>query len=141
MPTQTHSLETLPGLYWNQSTLPAPTFHSSPRAVSNSDSVSPGGSLLTNNLSLGAGGLGALLDPPEWLLLLLLSLLFRCVAAAEIWRTPPPDLPAVGCMMKLPMGITDRIGWNMSSLGSEPCDAMRYHSMRYWCDGRFLSQH
>lgn len=71
----TDSLDTLPGLYWYQSTFPAPTIHSEPRAFSNSDWVKPGGNRLTSNLSRGAGGFGAFLEAVD---------VFFCVAAAGI---------------------------------------------------------
>lgn len=60
-----YSLETFPGLYWNQSTFPPPTFHSEPNAVSNSACVSPGGRRLTRSFNRGAAGFGAFFGGAE----------------------------------------------------------------------------
>ena len=49
-----YSLETLPGLYEDQSTLLLEAFHSSPRLVENSSSVRPGASLRTTTFNLDA---------------------------------------------------------------------------------------
>lgn len=89
---KTYSLETLPFLYWNQSTFPEPTFHSSPKQVSNSVCVKPGGSLLTTSFSRGAGDLGVLFAGVAgfW------------VAEAGMGRTPADGLATDGCTMACP---------------------------------------
>lgn len=81
-----NSFEIFPLLKAAHSTLPAPTFHSSPSAAQNSDSVSPGGSLRITSLSLGAGALGADLEPE-------FGAAFFLVAA--ITGSKPPERPFV----------------------------------------------
>ena len=53
--TRAYSLDTFPGLNDNQSIRPPPTFHSSPRQLSNSAWLSPGASLLRTSFSRGVG--------------------------------------------------------------------------------------
>lgn len=78
----TYSLDNLPDLNSFQSTLPPPSFQSSPSATSNSSCVRPGASLRTMTFSLGAEALlcnaleGSFVEAPF------------CVADAGIERMP-----------------------------------------------------
>ena len=57
--SKSYSFDTLPALYCSQSTFPAPAFQSSPRAVSSSVCVRPGGRRRIRSFRRGAGGLCA----------------------------------------------------------------------------------
>lgn len=79
----TYSLDTLPDLKSLQSTLPTPSFHSSPRAASNSSCVRPGANRRITTFNLGTEVL-----PCTALVGRVIGAPF-CVAAAGIERMPP----------------------------------------------------
>ena len=89
-----YSRETLPGRYRSQSIFPNPVIHSSPKNVSNSDCVKPGGSRLIISFNLEVDAFAALFAA-----VVIGVIEDFSVMAAGIGRTPAEGLEAVACVI------------------------------------------